>query len=100
MIVAFAEDDSFNRRMVADNGEAREAVAGALEALVGGRVRIEYELRDISPAPEARELGGDELVDRLRETFDAEEILPEPTEPLAVEEVAGEDDGDPGPEAP
>jgi len=100
LIVAFAEDDSFNRRMVADNGEAREAVAGALEALVGGRVRIEYELRDIGPAPEVQELGGDELVDRLRETFDAEEILPEPTEPLAAEEVAGEDDGDPGPEAP
>lgn len=105
LVVAFPEDDSFNRRMVADNADARTVVGLALESLLGVRVKIEYELRDLGTAPEAEELAGDELVDRLLETFDAEEIV---AAPVAASEPADEasgdeqpdfaDDGDPGPE--
>jgi hypothetical protein len=108
LVVAFPEDDSFNRRMVADNADARTVVGLALEALLGVRVKIEYELRDLGTAPESEELAGDELVDRLLETFDAEEIV---AAPVAASDVADEDtgsdgqsdfadDGDPGPEGP
>jgi DNA polymerase-3 subunit gamma/tau len=108
LVVAFPEDDSFNRRMVGDNADARTVVGLALEALLGVRVKIEYELRDLGTAPESEELAGDELVDRLLETFDAEEIV---AAPVAASDVAdGEtasdgqsdfaDDGDPGPEGP
>ena len=107
LVVAFPEDDSFNRRMVADNADARTVVGMALESLLGARVRIEYELRDLGTAPEAQALAGDELVDKLLETFDAEEIV---VAPAAVSEAPDEaggdqqpdvaDDGDPGPEGP
>ena len=108
LVVAFPEDDSFNRRMVGDNADARTVVGLALEALLGVRVKIEYELRDLGTAPESEELAGDELVDRLLETFDAEEIV---AAPVVASEVADEDtdsdgqsdfadDGDPGPEGP
>ena len=107
LVVAFPEDDSFNRRMVADNADARTVVGMALESLLGARVRIEYELRDLGTAPEAQALAGDELVDKLLETFDAEEIV---AAPAAVSEAPDEaggdpqpdvaDDGDPGPEGP
>jgi len=109
LVVAFPEDDSFNRRMVADNADARTVVGLALESLLGVRVRIEYELRDLGTSPDAQELEGDELVDRLLETFDAEEIVSTPE--TANDQGAGEppsdehgdftdDDGDPGPEGP
>ena len=62
LVVAFPEDDSFNRRMVADNADARTVVGLALESLLGVRVKIEYELRDLGTAPEAQALAGDELV--------------------------------------
>jgi len=108
LVVAFPEDDSFNRRMVDDNADARTVVGLALEALLGVRVKIEYELRDLGSAPEAQELAGDELVDRLLETFDAEEIVAAPvvsSEAIADDGAGDEqpdfaDDGDPGPEGP
>ena len=108
LVVAFAEDDSFNRRMVADNADARTVVGLALESLLGVRVKIEYELRDLGTAPEAQELAGDELVDRLLETFDAEEITAPPAaastagadDEAEVEQPDFADDGDPGPEGP
>jgi len=108
LVVAFPEDDSFNRRMVADNADARTVVGLALESLLGVRVKIEYELRDLGTAPEAQALAGDELVDRLLETFDAEEIVPAPvaaSEAIADDGAGDEqrdvtDDGDPGPEGP
>ncbi len=106
LIVAFGEHDSFNRRMVADNAEARAAVADALEALLGGPIRIEYELRDLGGVEEAVAIGGEALVELIVETFDAEEIAPHPNAPAVPPAEAPEaaepfgDDGDPGPEAP
>ncbi len=121
LIVAFGENDSFNRRMVADNAEARAAVADALEALLGGSIRIDYELRDLGGVEEAVVIGGEALVELIVETFDAEEIPPHPNAPAVPPAAAPEaaatpqpapppvpapaaepfgDDGDPGPEAP
>ncbi len=106
LIVAFGEHDSFNRRMVADNAEARAAVADALEALLGGPIRIDYELRDLGGVEEAVAIGGEALVELIVETFDAEEIAPHPNAPAVPPAEAPEaaepfgDDGDPGPEAP
>ncbi len=121
LIVAFGENDSFNRRMVADNAEARAAVADALEALLGGPIRIDYELRDLGGVEEAEAIRGEALVELLVETFDAEEIAPHPNVSAAAPEADAEadatpqptpppapepaaepfgDDGDPGPEAP
>ncbi len=108
LVVAFPEDDSFNRRMVGDNADARTVVGLALESLLGVRVKIDYELRDLGTEPSSEELAGDELVDRLLETFDAEEIV---TAPVAASEPADHtaaddeqpqfaDDGDPGREGP
>jgi len=95
LVVAFPEDDSFNRRMVADNADARTVVGLALESLLGVRVKIEYELRDLGVAPAAQELAGDELVDRLLETFDAEEIV---AAPVANNEGAADGAGGEQPE--
>ena len=107
LVVAFPEDDSFNRRMVGDNADARTVVGMALESLLGVRVKIEYELRDLGTAPEAQALAGDELVDKLLETFDAEEIVAAPAAiSEAPDDVDGDEqpefanDGDPGPEGP
>ncbi len=125
LIVAFGENDSFNRRMVADNAEARAAVADALAALLGGPIRIDYELRDLGGVEEAEAIRGEALVELLVETFDAEEIAPHPNAPAVPPAAAPEadaeadatpqptpppapepaaepfgDDGDPGPEAP
>jgi DNA polymerase-3 subunit gamma/tau len=77
MIVAFSEDDAFNRR-VADSPAHRAAVEAALRDLAGRRLRVSYELRDLGddgadePAPSE-----DEIVNRFKHAFDAEEIVPD-----------------------
>uniref|UniRef100_A0A6J5ZM59 DNA-directed DNA polymerase n=1 Tax=freshwater metagenome TaxID=449393 RepID=A0A6J5ZM59_9ZZZZ len=101
LLVGFDENDSFNRRMISDHTDAKNVVAEAVESLLGGRIRIDYEICELAPRAEAQELAGDELVDHLMETFEAEEIVAEqPAAPEAPAESNFEDDGDPGPEAP
>lgn len=79
LTLAFAHDDTFNRRMAAENADHRRALGEALLALTGARLRLAYELRDLGEAPAPPpELAGDELVDRFVQEFDAEEIVPEP----------------------
>jgi len=79
LTLAFAHDDTFNRRMAAENADHRRALGEALQALTGARLRLAYELRDLGDEPEpAPELAGDELVARIVQEFDAEEIVPEP----------------------
>jgi hypothetical protein len=79
LIVAFAQDDSFNRRMAAESADHRRVLGEALQALTGTRLRLAYELRDLAdvaagPPP----LAGEDLVARIVQEFDAEEIVPEP----------------------
>jgi hypothetical protein len=77
MIVAFDEDDSFNRRM-ADSPAHRAAVEEALRDLAGHQLRISYELRDLGGATEEEQPPSeDEIVDRFKHAFDAEEIVPD-----------------------
>jgi DNA polymerase III subunit gamma/tau len=77
LVVAFAEDDGFNRRM-ADHPGDRTAVEEALRHLAGADLKIAYEYRDLGnddhePQPPSE----DELVDRFKDAFDAEEIVPD-----------------------
>ncbi len=78
LILAFAADDTFNRRMAAENQEHRRALHEALLALTGAQLRLAYELRDLGEPERPPELAGDELVARIVQEFDAEEIVPEP----------------------
>ncbi|MBU3674306.1 MAG: DNA polymerase III subunit gamma/tau [Solirubrobacteraceae bacterium] len=106
LVVAFGAEDSFNRRMAAENSEHRQAVTEAVHSLTGSPMRIEYETRELEGGPAPVELAGDELVDRIVATFDAEEIAPQapspgeaPAEPAAgaapederLPEAAGEE---------
>ncbi len=90
LIVAFGAEDSFNRRMAAENAEHRQAVVEAVRSLTGAPLRVEYETRELEAREAPPELAGDELVDRIVETFDAEEIVP-------GEEPEGEPAGGEGP---
>ena len=77
LVVAFGEDDGFNRRM-ADHPGDRTAVEEALRHLAGADLKIAYEYRDLGnddhePQPPSE----DELVDRFKDAFDAEEIVPD-----------------------
>jgi hypothetical protein len=77
MIVAFAEGDSFNRRM-ADSPAHRAAVEDALRDLGGRQLRVTYELRDLADGVEQEPPPSeDEIVNRFKHAFDAEEIVPE-----------------------
>jgi len=76
MIVAFAEDDTFNRRM-ADSPAHRAAVEEALRDLGGRQLRVSYELRDLGDAGHEPPPSEDEIVNRFKHAFDAEEIVPE-----------------------
>ncbi|MCU0314680.1 MAG: hypothetical protein MUC84_11555 [Solirubrobacteraceae bacterium] len=78
LIVAFAQDDSFNRRMAAESADHRRVLGEALQALTGVRLRLAYELRDLGGVPAGPPpLAGEELVARIVQEFDAEEIVPE-----------------------
>jgi DNA polymerase III subunit gamma/tau len=80
VVVAFAEHDTFNRRM-ADGREHRAAIDAALRDLAGSPLRVVFELRDPSELgdgeAEVRPPSEDELVARFKSEFDAEEIVPD-----------------------
>jgi hypothetical protein len=78
LVVAFAPGDSFNRRVAADNADHRRALGEALEALTGARLRLVYEHPELGEEAVVPELRGDELVARIVQEFDAEEIIPDP----------------------
>jgi hypothetical protein len=68
-----------------------------VRSLTGSPLRVEYETRELE-APEAPpELAGDELVDKIVETFDAEEIVPPETPSAEAPDVeAGGENQDDG----
>jgi DNA polymerase III subunit gamma/tau len=76
MIVAFDESDTFNRR-VADSPPHRAAVEEALRDLAGRPLRVSYELRDLGDGDDEPPPSEDEIVNRFKHAFDAEEIVPE-----------------------
>ena len=80
VIVAFAEHDTFNRKM-ADGREHRATVDDALRDLAGSSLRVVFELRELEERSEAKPPSEDELVARFKTEFDAEEIVPDDPQP-------------------
>ncbi len=80
VVVAFAEHDTFNRKM-ADGREHRAAVDEALRDLAGSALRVVFELRELEQAAEVKPPSEDELVARFKTEFDAEEIVPDDPQP-------------------
>jgi DNA polymerase III subunit gamma/tau len=77
VIVAFAHDDAFKRRM-ADSREHRAAIEAALSDLAGAALSVTFELRDLGDdGAEAEPPSEEELVARFKAAFDAEEIVAE-----------------------
>ena len=80
VVVAFAEHDTFNRKM-ADGREHRATVDDALRALAGSSLRVVFELRELEERSAVKPPSEDELVARFKTEFDAEEIVPDDPQP-------------------
>ena len=78
LTIAFPHGAAFSKRKAEQEGH-RRALADALQAVTGRRPAIRYELLDTGEAPGPDVLEGEELVERLMNEFDAEEILEEET---------------------
>jgi DNA polymerase III subunit gamma/tau len=78
LTLAFPTDKQFYLRK-AEQDENRRATADALRSVVGTSLVLRYELRDdpepVDPAAEAGGLSHEELVKRLVDEFDAQEVL-------------------------
>ncbi|MGI8715782.1 MAG: DNA polymerase III subunit gamma/tau [Solirubrobacteraceae bacterium] len=77
--IAFPAGKAFLKRK-AEQDDYRRATAEALRSVVGTTLALHYELREESelPAPEAGSIGHEDLVKRLVEEFDAQEVLDDP----------------------
>jgi type IV secretory pathway protease TraF len=75
IVIGFPASAAFFKRQ-AEKDERRAALMQAIRAVTGQRVAVAYELRD-DVAPEPRSLTPDELVQRFKDEFDAEEIFDE-----------------------
>jgi hypothetical protein len=77
LTVGFPASDTFNKRK-AEAPEKREQVAKALIAVTGERLRPVYVVLDgdaaPATAPEEEQVDEDELLERLKSEFDAEEV--------------------------
>jgi hypothetical protein len=78
LTLAFPTDKQFYLRK-AEQDDNRRATADALRSVVGTVLALRYELRDepqaADPAAESGGLSHEELVARLVEEFDAQEVL-------------------------
>jgi DNA polymerase-3 subunit gamma/tau len=84
LTLAWPESSAFSKRKAEDPAN-RELIAGAIRAVTGSSLRLAYELRAdhelAAPAASAAPaMSEDELVRRLMDEFDAEELPPEPEE--------------------
>ncbi len=94
LTVAFPADAAFSKRKAEAN---RELVLAALRSLTGAALTVVFELSDADrdgPPVAARALGEEELLERLRRDFAAEEVLPE-VEPASVTAEDASDDSSP-----
>jgi DNA polymerase-3 subunit gamma/tau len=76
--IAFPTDRTFNKRK-AESPDRREAVTAAFEAVAGRALKPNYVLLEgeappDTPAPGSEEIDEDELLERLKSEFDAEEV--------------------------
>jgi DNA polymerase III subunit gamma/tau len=77
LTVAFPADAAFVKKKAEAN---RELVAGAVRGLTGASVSLAFELSEAAPASGPARLDHEQLIDRLRAEFGAEEIFDEPEE--------------------
>ena len=78
LTIAFPSDAAFVKKK-AEQG--RELVAGAVRGLTGHAVSLNFELSDaVSPPAGAATLDHEQLIERLRAEFGAEEVFEEPDE--------------------
>ncbi|HET9184794.1 MAG TPA: hypothetical protein VFN82_01525, partial [Solirubrobacterales bacterium] len=78
LVVGFPPENSFNKRK-AESPERREAAAAAFEAVLGRALRPSYVLLEgepppDTPAPGSEEIDEEQLLERLKSEFDAEEV--------------------------
>jgi len=77
LTVGFPASDTFNKRK-AEAPDKRELMAAALEAVAGERLRPVYVVLDGESAPvaaaEEEQVDEQELLERLKSEFDAEEV--------------------------
>jgi DNA polymerase-3 subunit gamma/tau len=82
LTLAWPESSAFSKRKAEDPAN-RELIAGAIRAVTGTSLRLAYELRadaEVVAAGAAPSLSEDDLVQRFKDEFDAEELPPEPEE--------------------
>jgi DNA polymerase III subunit gamma/tau len=75
LVIGFPASAAFFKRQ-AEKDERRTALASAIREVTGHRVAVTYELRD-DVVPESPALSTEELVERFKDEFDAEEIFEE-----------------------
>jgi DNA polymerase III subunit gamma/tau len=73
LVLAFGKDASFLRQK-AEERATRSALGDAVRAVTGHALTFSYELREGQGAGEPTALSDDELVARLKDEFDAEEL--------------------------
>jgi DNA polymerase-3 subunit gamma/tau len=73
LVLAFGEDAAFLRKK-AEERATRSALTEAVRAVTGHALIFSYELREGEGAPQPLPLSEDELVARLKDEFDAEEL--------------------------
>ena len=83
LTLAWPESSAFSKRKAEDPAN-RDVIAAAIRAVTGTSLRLAYELRSdaevVAAAATAPSLSEDDLVQRFKDEFDAEELPPEPEE--------------------
>ncbi len=74
--IGFPAGSTFNKRK-AEAAEHRERFTDALRSIVGEQLRPVYVLLDSETAEESEEMNEEELLERIKSEFDAEEVVPE-----------------------
>jgi DNA polymerase III subunit gamma/tau len=78
LTLGWPESASFSKRQ-AEEPVKRELIARSIRAVTGASLRLAHELRDDPELPQGEPVDEDELVERFKSEFSAEE-LPPPTE--------------------
>jgi DNA polymerase-3 subunit gamma/tau len=74
LTIAFPADAGFHKKKAEAN---RDLVLGALRSLTGTALAVAFELSETSRAPASLTLGEEELLERLKQDFGAEEVFEE-----------------------
>ncbi|MGA2014415.1 MAG: hypothetical protein ABSH51_28355 [Solirubrobacteraceae bacterium] len=77
--IAFPAGKAFLKRK-AEQDDYRKVTAEALRTVIGTMFMLRYELRDDEPPAGAAPITQEDLVKRLVEEFDAQEVLEDPDE--------------------